>query len=309
MVVKKCYPGWTRKAITFTIDDGNIEMDRKFISIVKPFGIKGTFNLCSPKLNQYTKDFYRDFYAGFGISNHCKWHPYLLKDAEKREYSNEKFDISAADENKLYKAGIEGVYHIHVPKGWRKTATLDAYCKLISDCHSDLEAVFGEGSVTTFVWPFGDQGSEDVLSYISRELGYTAARKAGAIDDSTGFAVPDKRMYWSYNASHKNLLECAEKYDSYADDGELKLFSVGVHSIDYENENRWDDLRKFAEKYGNRSNDFYYASVEDVFRYADAANKLKITENSVENPSNLDIYLEIDGEKKIIRSGKSVKIN
>ena len=24
------YPGWTRKAITFTIDDGNVELDKKF---------------------------------------------------------------------------------------------------------------------------------------------------------------------------------------------------------------------------------------------------------------------------------------
>ena len=31
------FPGWTRKAITFTIDDGNVFMDRKFLEIVKPF--------------------------------------------------------------------------------------------------------------------------------------------------------------------------------------------------------------------------------------------------------------------------------
>lgn len=40
------YPGWTRKAITFSIDDGIVPMDQKFIEIVRPVGIKGTFNLC-----------------------------------------------------------------------------------------------------------------------------------------------------------------------------------------------------------------------------------------------------------------------
>ena len=46
------FPGWTRKSISFTIDDGNIAMDEKFLSIVKPAGIKGTFNLCTPERNE-----------------------------------------------------------------------------------------------------------------------------------------------------------------------------------------------------------------------------------------------------------------
>ena len=39
------FPGWVRKSVTFTIDDGNIKMDKKFLDIVKPAGILGTFNL------------------------------------------------------------------------------------------------------------------------------------------------------------------------------------------------------------------------------------------------------------------------
>lgn len=297
MVVKKCYPNWSRKAISFTIDDGNIEMDTKFISILKPYGIKGTFNLCSPNLGKYTKDFYRELYDGFGISNHCKMHPFLLKDAEKREYSSDKFDINTADEAKLYSVGREGVYHFRASNGWRKTATLKAYCELISECHSELEEIFGEGSVTTFVWPFGDQGSDEILTYIAKTHGYVAARKTGLVEDSTAFAPPSDRMHWSYNASHKNLLQCAEKYEAFEDDGELKFFSFGVHSIDYENANCWDELREFAEKYGNRDTDFYYASVEDIFRYADASNALKITDTAIENPSNLTVYIEANGKK------------
>ena len=43
----KFFPGWTRKSVTFTIDDGNVAMDKKFLDIVRPAGILGTFNLCS----------------------------------------------------------------------------------------------------------------------------------------------------------------------------------------------------------------------------------------------------------------------
>ena len=52
---KNFFPGWVRKSITFTIDDGNIEMDKKFIDITVPAGIKGTFNLNTP-LKKLTPD-------------------------------------------------------------------------------------------------------------------------------------------------------------------------------------------------------------------------------------------------------------
>ena len=41
------YPGFTRKAITFSIDDGDIPNDVKFLEIVRPAGILGTFNISS----------------------------------------------------------------------------------------------------------------------------------------------------------------------------------------------------------------------------------------------------------------------
>ena len=46
----KFYPGWTRKAISFSIDDGKLDTDKKFMDIVEPYGIRGTFNLCSERL-------------------------------------------------------------------------------------------------------------------------------------------------------------------------------------------------------------------------------------------------------------------
>ena len=42
---KNYFPGWVRKSVSFTIDDGNLEMDKRFIDTVSPYGIKGTFNI------------------------------------------------------------------------------------------------------------------------------------------------------------------------------------------------------------------------------------------------------------------------
>ncbi|MBQ9070936.1 MAG: polysaccharide deacetylase family protein [Clostridia bacterium] len=294
------YPSWTTKAITFTIDDGNIPMDKRFIDIVKPQGIKGTFNLCAPNLKEYTPEFYRELYDGFGISNHCKLHPFALTPDKAREVSNEPFDSKVADVTKNYRTDVSGVYRYYSPAGWRNIAETDSYCRLISECHNELEAVFGEGSVSTFVWPYGEQADERILEYIESVCGYTAVRKTGALGSSTAFAVPTDMMHWSYNATHKDLLKAAKEYEDFADDGELKFFCFGLHSIDYERANCWNVLEEFAEKYGNREREFWYASVEDIFGYRDAVNELKITENTVENPTDTDVFAEINGKKTVI---------
>ena len=86
------FPGWVRKSITFTIDDGNIPLDKKFMDIVKPYGICGTFNLSTLKFDKYTPEFYREFYRGYGISNHCKLHPFPMTEERRKPVSNEKFN-------------------------------------------------------------------------------------------------------------------------------------------------------------------------------------------------------------------------
>ena len=113
IIEKNYYPGWVRKAITFTIDDGNLKLDKKFIDKVRPYGIKGTFNLCLPDLKNYTADYYRELYRGFGISNHCKLHPFAMADGKKYDISADPFDEEKADPNKIYTIS-DGLYYCFV---------------------------------------------------------------------------------------------------------------------------------------------------------------------------------------------------
>jgi hypothetical protein len=104
-------------------------------------------------------------------------------------------------------------------------------------------------------------------------------------------------MAWTYNATDGNLLELAEIYENYPDDGELKFFCFGLHSVDYERAAKWGDLALFAKKYGNRPEDFYYASVDDIFDYEDAVAALEINEDFVYNPSDITLYIKVDGQR------------
>ena len=115
-------------------------------------------------------------------------------------------------------------------------------------------------------------------------------------------------MNWTYNAHNATLLDVMKLYESYPDDGKLKFFSFGVHSIDFERANNWCDLETFAERYGSRPNDYYYASVGDILDYEDAVNSAIITETEIINNSNLPLYIKIDGGKLTILPQSSYKI-
>lgn len=297
------YPGWTRKAITFSIDDGIVPMDEKFIEIVRPMGIKGTFNLCSHNMSYLTKEEYKEFYHGYEIANHTKYHPYVFADGVSYHISNIPFDKESSDTNFIYPTETEHLYHIYKsPKGWRKIADTEGYISFIDECQVELEQVFGKGSVRSFVWPFDWQPNAVVEEHL-KSKGYYGVRRSGARCSDEDFNLECERMPWHYTANHTNLLELAELYEQQPDDGNLKIFCFGVHSSDYFRDNKWDVLKEFAQKYGKRPKDFYYATVGEIFDYSDALSKIIISENKVINPTEVDVYARIDGKDVVIVAG------
>ena len=299
------YPGWTRKSMTFTIDAGNVKLDRKFLEITEPAGLKGTFNLKTP-LTHLTPEEYREFYKGYEISNHCKYHAYAFTPHTTREIKNEIFDRATADKAYGYLTEEEGLYRIFT-YGWTYLATDEKYMECVDDCQRELEALFGKGKIRGYVWPCGLQQNERVIE-LMRQHGFQAMRRTGYVADSTGFALPEDRLNWSYNADYQNMLELGEKYDAYPDDGELKFFCFGVHSHDFENAGRWDVLVDFCNRYGNRPNDFWYASVGEILDYEDAVNAVEITDNEIRNPSDIDLYIKVDGERKMLSANSYMTI-
>ena len=69
-----------------------------------------------------------------------------------------------------------------------------------------------------------------------------------------------------------------------------------------------DIIESNAKRYGDRKKDFYYASVEKIFEYSKAVDQLKITENTVENPTSFEIFVKIDGKNTTIPSKTILKL-
>lgn len=290
------FPGWVRKAVSFTIDDGNIFMDEKFLSIVRPAGILGTFNLCTPLKKELTAEDYRRFYRSYEIANHCHRHPHAFSENRQPTVTDAPFDEATADPALAYPTDEDGFYRIFSRTWNYYIATDDKYMEYVDLCGHILEDTFGEGTVKDFVWPFGEQQNPALIQRLSTH-GFRSVRATGDVRDTTGFALPENRMRWSYNASNRTLLEVADLFDAFPDDGSLKLFCFGVHSIDFDRDGNWNDLVAFCEKFGNRD-DLWYASMGDIFDYEDAIHALQITEDSVTNDSEIDLFVKIDGIRR-----------
>ncbi len=291
MVIEAFYPGYVKKAISFTIDDGNLPLDKKFIDIVKPYGIKGTFNLVgASRIGSLSHAEYREMYSGFEIANHCKHHPKVILPTDNYVISDDPFDPRTANTELIYKTDIEGIYYKFYGRWWGVVATRDAYIRCIDEGKRELDEIFGAENVRAFVWPYHEQADEEIQRYL-KESGYSSVRRTG---EST-FELPTDKMRWSYNATHINLLARAREYESYPTD-KLSFFCFGVHAHDFENDNCWDTLEEFAREYGMRYDEFYYATVAEIFDYVDAVDALVINEGSVSNPSDLTVYIKVNGE-------------
>ena len=305
------FPGFTRKAISFTIDDGNITCDTKFISIVKPHGIKGTFNLFYTTWKGFSHDDYRALYDGFEIANHCKHHPFALWDTKEYTYSEEYYkEGMPINEGVLYKTENPRI-HIEISESYwahvKRTANNENYVILIEEGRRELEEVFGEGKIRGFVWPYGGHPNQAIRNYLKGCGHYYGARSVSSGRADEDFSLPKNRMSWVYNARHSDLLVKAEEFDKYEDDGNLKWLCFGVHSHDFEGSKNWCDLEEFAERYGDREGDFYYATNVEIFDYEDAVKSAVVTNDSVHNPSGIDLYIKIDDRCVVLKAGETIR--
>lgn len=311
------YPGFVRKAVTFTLDDGLYQHDKKVIDILKPYGFTGTFNINNPATVSDPT-----IYAGFEVANHHLLHTTAMRDGF--DYSQFIFSDQALpsapdqDKNVIYRnygyksengEWIEGFYYVHYSiygstAGWHPLASDATYIEYLAKTTVELEKIFGEGSVVGFAYPHGGSANATIREYI-KNAGYLYARKTGNLKDTTGFALPSDRYAWTYNADHNCLLSVMEAYDAYRDDGTLKMFAFGVHAKDFETYSKWGDLEKFAELYGNRPEDFWYATNREIFEYEDAIKALVITDTGITNPSDVDVFVLVNGEKTLIEGGET----
>jgi len=304
---KNFFPGFVRKTLSFTLDDGLNQYDKKVVDILKPQGFTGTFCINDPATVTDPS-----LYDGFEVANHHILHTtgYRSNFDYDSYIVNEKWSTGDKDPSKIYILEkvidgkvVPGFYYVHYSiygstAGWHPLASDETYIEYLELTTKKLEAIFGEDSVVGFAYPHGNVPPA-VKEYLENNPNYLYARKTGI---ASSFNMPTDRFAWTYNADHSNLLEKMASFEALEDDGALKMFSFGIHAKDYETASKWDVLKTYAMVYGNRSDEFWYATNRQIFEYEDALNALVVSDEKIVNDSDIDVYVKVDGEEVVIKA-------
>ena len=272
--MNKCvqFPGFKLKALTLSYDDG-VPHDKRLISIMQKYGLKGTFNLNS---------------GWFGQNGR------MTKEEVLEVYPSSGMEVA-----------IHGHRHLSLAEVNEELAVDD----VLTD-RKELEKLFG--SVIKGM-AYANGSFNDKVVDILKKSGVNYSR---TVITTEKFDLPTDwlRLSATCHHGHPRLMELAQEFveqkeQSYYWDQKLQLFYLWGHSYEFDDNNNWAVIEKFAEYIGNRE-DIWYATNGEIFDYLQAAERLQFSLDGsfVKNPSCIDIYIDYVGKRCIVPAGQTVKI-
>lgn len=264
------FPEFKTRAITLSFDDGCID-DRKMVEILNRYGIKCTFNLDSG----------------------------MIEDHE----SKVQFD----EFNELYK-GHEIACHSYTHPHLNNLDLGGIAYQIIKD-REVLEEKTGQ-IIQGFAYPYGLSETDGMVDCI-RNCGIKYGRTTVATHN---FELPTDYLRWNptCHQADSKLPELAESFfkpDDMEHPWRIKplLFYIWGHSYEYKN--NWDRLENICKTIGEKDN-VWYATNMEIINYISAFNALRrsINGNIIHNPTDVDIFVWVNGKNIMIEKGKTTII-
>ena len=265
-----CWPGFRRKAVTFSYDDGPAN-DRRLVELLNRHGLRGTFNLNGGKLADD---------AGTNVWN-----------------------VRASETAALY-AGHEIAVHGLRHESWNVTLPAVAALDVARD-RLALEALAGhpvEGSA----YPCGEHSKGPAADAALRALGVVHAR---VVEPRGDFAVPADFLAWAPTTHHgkPDAADLARKFLDAPDpavSAEPALFYVWGHSFEFRAEEDWEKMDALCALFDGRD-DVWRATNLEICRYVLAFRALRGTLDGrvLENPTAIPLWLVADGRPFVLAPG------
>ena len=261
------------KALTLSYDDGVVQ-DIRLIDIMTKYGLKGTFNIDG------------------GL--------FLPEDAEREKYYGR---MKLSEAKALYQpSGQEVALHGFKHQHLTKLAPAQAVYEVFHD-REVLEREFGS-FVRGMAYAYG-AFNDDVVK-ILENCGVAYCRTTIS---TYNFELPKNWLTLNPTCHHRDekLFELAEQFvNEKPGFGRSWLFYVWGHSYEFDNDNNWDRMEKFAQITGGKD-DVWYATNMEIYDYVNAYNSLifSVDGNTVYNPTLIDVWAYSDGETICIKSGQT----
>lgn len=274
-----CYPGGLHKALTLSYDDG-VEQDKKLIEIMVKYGLKGTFNLNS------------GIYAPEGTT-------YAPGTIHRRMTEEEVTNLYT-------KNGMEVATHGYTHPFLNRIPSHIVAQEIIDDRRT-LEKQFG-CIVRGHAYPFGT--FNEMVKDVLKQCGITYAR---TVRSTHWFNPPEDWLELDPTCHHDDpeLFELCDKFLSMDGDwGYPQIFYLWGHAYEFEANNNWDRIEKFAEKMAHKDN-IWYATNSEIYDYLEACRALKFSVDvtRVENPTNVDIWFTYKYKTYMVKAGETLEIN
>ena len=269
------FPGGLPKALTLSYDDG-VEQDEKLIAIAEKYGLKGTFNInsgCFPPEGTT--------YAPGTI--HRRMPLNRLKDV----YAKSSWEIAA---HAYTHASLVGL-----------PANIAAE-EVLRD-RKELEDIFGT-VIRGFAYPYG--AFDDQRVEILRSCGICYAR---TVQSTRDFHLPKDWLRLQATCHHNDpeLMNLADKFVKARNWWDPMLFYLWGHSYEFEANDNWDVIERFAQAVSGKE-DIWYATNIEIYDYCKAFSQLVFNTAMTlcVNPTARDLWFAY-GEKEVhVPAGSTV---
>lgn len=275
------FPGGKQKALTLSYDDG-VQQDIRMIEILNKYGIKCTFNI-----NSYSFEEDERSYAEGQI--------------HRRMARREAIEVYEKAIENGHEVATHGYSHPFLEK---LPPEMVAY-EIVED-RKCLEKMFGR-IIKGHAYPFGT--TDDKVVDILHNCGILYARTTVS---TKCFDIPTNWLRLPATCHHNtpDLMQLAERFlNEPFRYPQPRLFYLWGHTYEFEANNNWEVIEKFAEAVGNRD-DVWYANNMQVYEYVEAYRALEFSANGniVHNPSALTVWFTTGGVNVKVAPGETVKI-
>jgi len=175
----------------------------------------------------------------------------------------------------------------------------------ILEDRKNLERLVGY-PVRGMSYPNGSHNS--LLRSLLPHLGIRYSRIVG---DSMNFNLADDWFQWKATCHHNvELLSLTDQFLSLKKSQNIYLMYVWGHSYEFDRDNNWHLIEKFAKVAGNQE-EIWYASNIEIVDYTEVLNRLQFSADSrfVYNPSVASAWLNVDGKIIELPGGEQTSLS
>ena len=261
------------KVVTLSYDDGVVQ-DIRLSDIAKKYGLKITFNINTGR--------------------------YFPEERERDRFSRR---MKLSEAQKLYiGSGNEVAIHAYKHPFLEQLTDNDIINEIMID-RINVSKQY-KSMARGMAYPFGTY--DDRVKDILKKCGIAYSR---TIKSTESFLFPTDWITLHPTCHHNNpkLFELAEKFVCGDKFGRSTMFYLWGHSYEFDDNNNWEVIEKFAEFIGGRE-DIWYATNIEIYDYVMAYNSLQKSADSkiIYNPSAIDVWAINDEETFCIKSGETV---